>query len=609
MNFSRRDTTLTLVGILLALFLAALDQTIVSTALPKIVEDLGGLQRYAWVATAYLLASTAMVPIYGKLADTYSRRNIELWSVSLFLFGSVLCGLAGEFGTLPLLGDGMNQLIAFRAVQGLGGAGLFAMTFIVIADLFPPSERGKYQGLVGGTFGIASVFGPLVGGFLTDHGSNIIPGVEGWRWVFYVNVPFGVLALWFISTRMPALRPAGEKSRLSYLSALLLLGGLVPLILGLQLDKTVYGWGSPVTIGLLAAAVVSLTLFTLRSLRVRNPLLDFGLFRNRVFTTANLALFFLGAGFLNLLIFLPLFMVNVLGVSATQAGVSLIPLSLGIVFGSIAAGQLVSRFGHYRRLMLGGIGLLAVGMFLLSQMTSSVSYAQVTFYMVLCGIGLGPSFPLYTLAIQNAVDMKRIGQATSASQFFRQIGGTVGAALMGTVLATTLAASFSEQGAALAGFAAPTVAAEGVSGEAFGPGSSLDADRVEVLVRAQFAGLLEGLEPPLPTTPDALSALQNDPRLPADIRDRLGASAAQPGADLGPILTDAQQQIEAQIITLSAQISSGIREAFTSAITRIYFYALFIVAASWVITLFIPELPLRRSNDTPAETTTVVTGD
>jgi MFS family permease len=219
MTLSTRDRTLTLIGILLALFLGALDQTIVSTALPSIVEDLDGLDRYAWVATAYLLASTVLVPIYGKLADMVSRKALELWATGLFLVGSALCGLAGEFGTLPLLGDAMSQLIIFRALQGLGGAGLFAMAFIISADLFPPAERGKYQGLVGAVFGVASVIGPIIGGFLTDYGGGLLPGIAGWRWVFYVNIPFGAVAVWFILTKMPVLKPQNEPGRLDYLSA------------------------------------------------------------------------------------------------------------------------------------------------------------------------------------------------------------------------------------------------------------------------------------------------------------------------------------------------------------------------------------------------------
>src|SRR5680860_921684 len=244
MSLSNRDRNYTLIGILLAMFLGAIDQTIVATALPRIVEDLGGLSRYAWVITAYLVASTVLVPIYGKLADMYSRKTIELVAVSVFLTGSILCGLAGEFGPLPLLGDGMNQLIVFRAIQGFGGAGLFSMAFIIIADLFPPNVRGKYQGLVGAVFGIASVLGPLIGGFLTDNAGGIIPDIEGWRWVFYVNVPFGAVALWFIARRMPPLLPRGERGRLDLPAAVFLLLGLAPLVVALQLDRFQYPWSS-----------------------------------------------------------------------------------------------------------------------------------------------------------------------------------------------------------------------------------------------------------------------------------------------------------------------------------------------------------------------------
>ncbi len=436
-DLSPRDRNLTLFAVLLALFLGALDQTIVATALPRIVQDLGGVTRYAWVATAYLLASTAMVPIYGKLADIASRRTIELWAIGLFLLGSALCGLAGEFGPLPVLGDGMSQLIIFRAVQGLGGAGLFAMAFIVIADLFPPAERGKYQGFVGAAFGIASVLGPVLGGFLTDYADGWIPGVAGWRWVFYVNVPFGAVALWFVLRRMPPLEPA-EGGRLDFLGAALLIAGLVPAVLALQLDKGAYPWTGTVTLGLGAAGAVGLAGFVVRSLKTSDPLLDLGLFRQRIFSASVAALFCYGAGFLGLVVFLPLYLVNVLGASATAAGVALIPLSLGVVFGATVSGQLVSRIGRYKAFMVSGGLVLAVGMFGLTRLSVDTEFSTVILLMVVCGLGIGPTLPLFPLAVQNAVDVRKLGQATSAAQFFRQIGGAVGTAALGAVLALTL---------------------------------------------------------------------------------------------------------------------------------------------------------------------------
>ena len=449
-DLSRRDRIYAFVGIMLALFLGALDQTIVSTALPKIVESLDGLDRYAWVVTAYLLASTVMVPIYGKLADIASRRTIQLWAIVLFLGGSFLCGLAGEFGPLPLLGDGMTQLIAARAVQGIGGAGLFAMAFIVIADLFPPRERGKYQGFVGATFGIASVLGPLVGGLLADHGDAIIPGIEGWRWVFYVNLPFGAIALWFVLRRMPPLLPP-SRGHLDAVAALMLLVGLVPFVLVLQLNRRDFPWTGSVSLSLIALAALGLAGFVWRTRRSDDPILDLDLFRLRIFSTASAAVFFYGAAFIGLVAFLPLFLVNVIGVSATKAGAALIPLSMGVVFGSTVSGQLVSKFGKYKPFMVGGGAVLALGTFLLSRMTTATPFWEVTTYMVICGLGIGPSLPLFTLAIQNAVDVRRLGQATSASQFFRQIGGSLGAAALGAVLAVTLLSHLGPDGMALLG--------------------------------------------------------------------------------------------------------------------------------------------------------------
>ena len=504
---------LTFAGILLAMFLGALDQTIVSTALPRIVADLNGLDRFTWVATAYLVASTALVPIYGKLADMYSRRTIEIVAVSIFLVGSGLCGLAGEFGDLPLLGDGMTQLVVFRAIQGFGGAGLFAMAFIIIADLFAPAERGRYQGFTGAVFGTSSVLGPLLGGFLTDKGSNLIPGVEGWRLVFYVNLPLGLLALWFIIAQMPPLRPRTAPKPFDYLSAALLMVGLGPLVVALQLNRALYPWAGAVTLGLLAVAGAALVLFVVRSLRHENPILNFGLFKNPVFRTANAALFLMGGAFLGVIIFEPLFMVNVLGESATRAGASLMPLSLGVVAGSMLAGQMVSRFGHYKYWMLGGLALLLVGLTLLATMPPTVSYYQVLVYLAVCGLGLGPTMPLYTLAVQNATEPELMGQATSASQFFRQIGGALAASALGAVLSFTLVHSL--PAAAQAPATARAVVAEG---------------------------------PAVPTT---------------------ATGAASP----------------------------VVKAAFATAIRRVYMVDILLVVGGFLLTLLVPELPLRKAHD------------
>lgn len=589
-DFSKRDKTFTLLGILLALFLGALDGTIVATALPRIVEDLHGVTRYAWVVTAYLLASTVMVPIYGKLADMYSRKTIELWSVILFLAGSFLCGLAGQFGDLPLIGDGMNQLILFRGVQGLGGAGLFAMVFIVVADLFPPAERGKYQGLIGSVFGIASVLGPLIGGFLTDYGGSLIPGISGWRWVFYVNLPFGIIALWFIAARMPKLEPHGtETRRLDILASLLLVLGLTGLILALQLDKSAHTWGSFETLALGIGGLALLAAFGMRSMRSSNPVLDFRLFRNNVFSVGNAALFLLGVVFIAVIVFLPLFIVNVVGVSATEAGISLIPLSLGVVFGATVSGQLVSRFGHYRRLMLLGGSILLVGVVLLSMMDIETTYAQVTIYMVICGLGVGPALPLYPLAIQNAVEMRLIGQATSASQFFRQIGGVVGAAILGTILATSLIGSLHQLSAAVA----PDSSEEsgGFAEDIRGKG----IDDILHQVRGTFDTRYQHIEEAaLRKDSVGLLVALTDAGFKQHLADyHQGAMDSRHSSDTLSVI---KGEIDHQADERVADVRLHLRTAFADAVTKVFFWSIWFCLAGVLVTITIPELPLQKEH-------------
>ena len=629
MEITQQSRMITLAGVLLALFLGALDQTIVATALPRIARDLQGLGRYAWVATAYLLTSTVLIPIYGKLADIHNRKAIELWSIGIFLGGSFLCGLSGEFGTLPILGDGMSQLIIFRGLQGLGSSGLFAMAFIVISDLFPPAERGRYQGFVGAVFGIASVLGPLFGGLLTDYGSAIIPGISGWRWVFYVNLPFGILALWFIISRMPSLHPRASGAKFSYLSALLLVLAVVPLILALELDKSLFPWGGAVTLSLLAAAAVALALFILHSRYDSDPILDLSLFKNKVFSISNGATLFMGATFLGIIIFLPLFMVNVLGVSATNAGLSIIPLSVGLFIGSVGSGQIVSRVGHYRIILIVSAAVLVVGTILLSFFNAATTFLHASLVMFACGIGLGPGMPLYTLAIQNAVDVRKIGQATSASQFFRQIGGTVGAAILGTVLATSLSAAFAHNMPAgmASGHSDSTAAVE--SQFMSGPGGATPAQQIAAGFDDAYGLIVRVVKN---GDRAALAQLQQNPYLPSELKSKLasridaagsvagGASdasdrgsrtdptatgesaagrvngaGAQRAAATDRLLATIKARFGAQAKLLGEQVTHAIKLSFAEAISRIYFWVIFIALAGLLVTLFIPELPLRRT--------------
>lgn len=434
---THRQKMMILTGVLLAMFLGALDQTIVSAAVPQIVADLHGIDRFVWITTTYLMASTALIPIYGKLADIYSRKAIELTSVCVFLLGSCLCGFAGQFNLPTFFGDGMTQLVLARGIQGLGGAGLFAMAFVIIADLFSPAERGRYQGYTGAVFAVASILGPMLGGFLTDHGSHLMPGIAGWRLVFLINLPFGLIALTFIIRQMPALLPVQQNKKLDILSALLLITGIGAFVLAIQSSKGIFG--REVVIMMFVVALSILSLFIIRSRLIFNPLLNFGLFKNQVFRPASIAIFLLGGVFFGIIIFEPLFMVNVLGQSATRAGIGLMPLSLGIVCTSMLSGRMVSKYGHYKFWMLGGLILLSLGLMLLIGVNERISYERVLCYLAICGLGIGPSMPLYTLAVQNATERQLIGQATSACQFFRQIGGLITSAILGLILTLSIA--------------------------------------------------------------------------------------------------------------------------------------------------------------------------
>ncbi len=416
-----RTKAMVLVGVLVSLFLAALDQTIVATALPAIIADLAGLRLLAWVGTGYLVASTTMVPVCGKLSDLYGRRAILLAGIALFLTGSALCGLAAR----------MIQLIFFRVLQGIGAAAITSTAFTVPADLYPPAERPRYQGLFGGVFALSSVIGPYLGGFLTDQLS--------WRWVFYVNLPVGILALLFITARMPRLH-SGLRLPIDWAGTALLITAVVPLLLGLTLDKDRYAWSSPLVLGLFATAAVATAAFLIVELRVRSPVLPLELFANRTIAVVSAASVFLGAAFLGAVFFLSLFMVNVVGVSATAAGTTLIPLTFAVVIGAVVSSLIVQRVGRYKVMMLAGFGVAVIGFVLLARMDVRVSQWGVTWRMIVLGIGLGPAMPLLNLVIQNAAPFGKVGAATAARQFFFQIGSVVGLAVFGVVLSTVLTA-------------------------------------------------------------------------------------------------------------------------------------------------------------------------
>ena len=413
-------TRLEILGaILLGLFLAALDQTIVGTALPRIVDDLRGNDLYTWVFTVYLLTSTVTGPIYGKLSDLFGRRPIIMIGIGLFLGGSALSGLSSD----------MWQLILFRGIQGLGAGSLFPVALAVIGDLFSPSERGKYQGLFGAVFGISALVGPALGGLITD--------TVGWPWVFFVNLPIGAISLFIIWRTLPSVRRPDAKSSIDYLGASVFVVAIVPILIGLT-NKQFGEWTDPAVGGLIALGLLISALFVWIESLVREPIVPLGLFRNRTFTVSVVASFLASFGFFATIVFLPRWFQVVRGASATESGYQTLPLLAGLIASSIIAGQLTSRTGRYKTLMFGSLALLTVGLFTLSSLRADTPAPLLWVWMFVTGLGIGPSFAILTLVVQNAVPFSALGAATSNLTFFRQVGGTVGLAIAGTIFGTTL---------------------------------------------------------------------------------------------------------------------------------------------------------------------------
>lgn len=434
-------------AVLIVFLLSALDQTIVATAMPRIVADLEGLELYPWVTTIYLLTSTVMVPIWGKLGDLRGRKFVLITGVMIFIVGSCLCGLSGEFGRLPLLGEGMTQLIIFRGLQGIGGGALFTGAFAAIADLYSPRERGRYIGVFGAMFGVASIIGPIVGGYFTDHGTVTWGAfvIDGWRWCFYVNLPLCLLAWVMLAARMPRLGQQ-KGARIDIAGAILIVLGAGALLLALSWGGQAYSWDSPVIAGLLAMAAACAFAFVRVERIAPEPILPLELFKLRPFWTANLASFVMAMAFMGMITYLPLYLQLGLGMAATDSGLLLLPLMLGLITTSMMAGRLVAKTGRYRRYMIGGAAILIVGLVLLVMLDQNATPWQVGWRLFVVGVGLGPSQSLFTLVAQNAAPMRRVGVSTSTSQFFRQIGSMIGVAVLGALLIRRVGAELAQIG-------------------------------------------------------------------------------------------------------------------------------------------------------------------
>jgi EmrB/QacA subfamily drug resistance transporter len=419
LGLSRRTKFEILFAILLGLFLSALDQTIVGPVLPRIVTELHGQDLYTWVVTIFLLTSTVSVPIYGKLSDLYGRKPLLTFGIILFLVGSALSGLSQE----------MWQLILFRGIQGVGAGSIFPIALAVIGDLFTPAERGKYQGLFGAVFGIAFLVGPFVGGYLTDHIS--------WHWIFYVNLPIGIVALVIIERLLPNVHGHAKEVRIDWLGVATLVAGLVPILVGLTLAET-DGLSDPTVWAWLVFGLVFLVIFVFVERRAAEPIIPLHLFRNRTFSASMVAIFFATFGFGAAIIFLPLYFQVVEGASATESGYRLLPFLVGLIFSSIASGQIVSRTGRYKPILIVGLVLLVIGMTLMTQLRFGTDDLTLAAWMIVAGLGVGPTFAVFTIVVQNSVPFNELGTATSDLTLFRQIGTTVGITVAFTLFRNNL---------------------------------------------------------------------------------------------------------------------------------------------------------------------------
>ncbi len=517
-ELSRNARILATIGVALAMFLAALDQTIVGTALPRIVGELQGLEFYAWVATAYMVASTTTTPISGKLGDLFGRKPVLLIGILGFVLASALCGQA----------QNMTELVLFRGVQGLFGGVLFASVFASVADLFDPRTRARVQGVFGGIFGIASIVGPVVGGYLTDN--------VGWRWVFYVNVPVGLVALAVVFATMPAVAHKASWRDIDFVGAFALAATLVPMLVGFSITRD-HEFTSSEVLGLLGLAAVMGVIFFVIEQRGEHPIVPFGLWRNRTFAVSMITGFFVSFGMFGAILYVPLIYQGVLGIGATNSGLLVTPMMLGLVASSLVTGQIITRIDRYRLVGTAGILVMMSGLYLLAQVSIATPEIDVVRDLVLVGIGLGVTFPLYINATQSAVARKYLGVVSSQIQFWRNIGGTIGVSILGAILSHQLPQNISSSIASL----------------------NLPAQAVSAI--------------PQGGSPQAIFD-----------QARIAATRAQLPPQFQPVFD---------------QVLDAIRAALASTIHDVFIYATAIVTIAVIASLFLEEVPIR--GHTPPE--------
>jgi EmrB/QacA subfamily drug resistance transporter len=465
-ELTHRAKMLVVFATLLGLFVAAMDQTVVATALPRIVSDLGGFEKFSWVFTAYMLTSTVTAPIWGKLSDIYGRKIFQILGVSIFMVTSVLTGASQT----------MDQLIVFRALQGIGSGMIMASSFTVIADLFPPAERGRYQGLFAAVFGLSSIIGPAVGGALTDHAS--------WRWAFYINIPVGMIALPVLWKVLPVIKH-GRQGRIDYLGAATLALAVTPLLLAFVWAGDTYAWDSPQVIALFVISFAMTLAFVYVEHVADDPIIPLYLFKSATYNIVSFITLLTGMAMFGTMVYVPLFVQGVIGASATNSGTVTAPMMLGLIVASTISGQMVSRTGKYKAISLFGLVVMGGGLYLLSRMDEDTTRWVATAWMILLGFGVGAVMPTMNVVAQNSVPMRLLGVVTSNLTFYRSIGGTIGVAIMGTIVTTQMAANLPEID--LRGQTLPPATLERLEDP-----QTLVNPEIEDLVRSQFLALDDG---------------------------------------------------------------------------------------------------------------------
>ena len=527
-HLEQRKKITIMIAIMAAMLFAALNQTIVGTALPRIIAELGGMEYFSWVFTIYMLASSITAILVGKLSDIYGRKPFILVGIGIFIVGSFLSGLSNT----------IIQLIIFRGIQGFGGGMIMSTAFTAVGDLFSPRERGRWQGIMSAVFGLASVFGPTLGGWIVDN--------SDWHWVFWVFLPFGIIAFILIWMMFPAVERQA-KEPVDYFGSLFLTLTIIPLLLAFSWGGTEYDWDSAQILGLFLATILSLIVFIIIERKVKSPVLPLDLFKNNIFTVSNVIGFILGAGMFGAIMYMPFFIQGVIGTSATASGLVMMPMTLSMVIASAIGGQFITKTGKYKAFALVGLLVMASGMVSMSFMDTSTTNTIAVMNMIIVGVGLGIAFPIFTLTVQNAVEQKFLGVATASSQLFRQIGGTVGVAIMGTIMSTRM------------------------------------QDKMESL--AKESGV------------DMGSMTNTDPALAGGLKELQNPQVLMDPDKLDQI----QASLPEQMQTLFTQLVDILREALSYSLSGVFLVGGIVIGTGFVLTFLLKEIPLRQSNNASSE--------